>query len=321
MKKFIFSGVLFGAPCHGCIKPGDNHLLSKCKKAFSLVEMLMALLVASLLLAALAPVMTKRATGEVVGISGMGGTIKPPAGSYCWSVSKGGGADSVTLDADGNRIVKYSPETGVYYVNFALASGGGGGGGASAPKNVPDHFTGANGSKLLIEPNMADFEIVSLIGGGGGGGGGAAVDDSTTCTGNPSSDKCGCMGFAYDGSGLCVSGKVGSATFNNASSLCTNPALPKDANNAGWRLPNSTEIARWGSIYSSIGITSGSKTWTSSTATGACSSQVNRYKCNCNGSPREGYTNASDCCSGCTYGITAPTGFPGVTGNGSKYSI
>ena len=45
------------------MKPSKTkpHVLSKkCYFAFSLVEMLMALLVASLLLAALAPVMTKR---------------------------------------------------------------------------------------------------------------------------------------------------------------------------------------------------------------------------------------------------------------------
>ena len=105
------------------------------RPAFSLVEMLMALLVASLLLAALAPVMTKK-INESIGISGLGGTINPPGGSYCWSTTTGGGSENMEYDSNGNRVVKYTTEAGVYYVNFALASGGGGGGGASEFKKI-----------------------------------------------------------------------------------------------------------------------------------------------------------------------------------------
>jgi len=88
--------------------------------AFSLVEMLMALLVASLLLAALAPVMTKRFTGEAVNVGSLGGVIKPPAGSYCWSTTKGGGSDNIEQDANGNRIIKYIPEKTLIKFSFIL---------------------------------------------------------------------------------------------------------------------------------------------------------------------------------------------------------
>ena len=53
--------------------------------AFSLVEMLMALLVASLLLAALAPVMTKKFSENVSVFGAGGGGGRAPAGMKCWN--------------------------------------------------------------------------------------------------------------------------------------------------------------------------------------------------------------------------------------------
>ncbi len=287
------------------MKNFSEFLIFHKRHAFSLVEMLMALLVASLLLAALAPVMTRKLS-ETVNVSGVGGAINPPAGSYCWSTSSGGGSSNIKLDSNGNRVVKYKTEPNVFYVNFALASGGGGGGGASQYNSVAKELTGGNGTSLKIEANMGDFDIVSLIGGGGGGGGGAGVAASVTCTGSVSANKCACMGgYVFDSkNNLCVSKNMGTATFSNASSKCT--SLPKDTNNSGWSVPTRTQLANWNTLYSDLNITSGTKIWSKTSASGSCASSTTKYSCYCDGSYRSGYSSSSSCCSGCSYGSTAP---------------
>ncbi len=265
--------------------------------AFSLVEMLMALLVASLLLAALAPVMTKK-INENIGINGLGGVINPPGGSYCWSTTSGGASETMEFDANGNRVVNYTTEAGVYYVNFALASGGGGGGGASEFKSDSAHFTGANGAALKIETNMDEFDIVSLIGGGGGGGGGAAVDKSTTCTGATSAEKCACMGYSYDSkNNLCVSENLGSKNLTNAKTACQN-VTPLNK----WQLPTMAQLGNWDSSLRSVLKISGN-VWAGD------SEGFNNYdySCSCNGSSRSGYSTAESCCSGCSYGTSNST--------------
>lgn len=270
----------------------------------------MALLVASLLMAALAPVMTRR-LGENINVSGAGGVLNPPAGSYCWSTSAGGGSSTMEFDANGNRKVKYTTEPGVYYVNFALASGGGGGAGGSQPKsedqNIASNNTDSNSyTSLKIEPYMDDFDVVSIIGGGGGGGGGAGLNASVTCTGSVSANKCACIGgYVFDSkNNLCVSENMGTATFSNASSKCT--SLPKDTNNSGWSIPTKTQLANWNTLYSDLNITSGTKIWSKTSASGSCASSTTKYSCYCDGSYRSGYSSSSSCCSGCSYGSTAP---------------
>lgn len=270
-------------------------------KAFSLVEMLMALLVASLLLAALAPVMTKK-INESIGISGLGGTINPPGGSYCWSTTTGGGSENMEYDSNGNRVVKYTTEAGVYYVNFALASGGGGGGGASEFKSENAHLTGVNNTSLKIEANMDEFDIVSVIGGGGGGGGGAAVDKSTTCTGTTSAEKCACMGYSYDSkNNLCVSNNLGSKNLANAKTACSSMSP-----SGKWQVPTTGQLANWNTLYSTFGITSGQTVWSRTSGQGACSANET-YNCYNNGSYRTGYSSSSACCSGSSYGQDAGT--------------
>ena len=89
--------------------------IAKGKQAFSLIEMLMTLLVASLLMAALAPVMTKKVQ-EKVNVSGLGSiifntgkTIYNAPGQYSFVV----------------------PDD-VYEIKIQAAAGGGGGGGANS---------------------------------------------------------------------------------------------------------------------------------------------------------------------------------------------
>jgi len=155
--------------------------------AFSLVEMLMALLVASLLLAALAPVMTKKFSENVSVFGAGGGGGRAPAGMKCWNW------EAKDLNEINQRVVKDFQLDEVWYANFILASGGGGGAGATVSSEENDtmdiNTANATTTGIKITKDMADFEITSLIGGGGGAGGGAAVFSGSTCSGAPSVEK------------------------------------------------------------------------------------------------------------------------------------
>ncbi len=151
-------------------------------QAFSLVEMLMALLVASLLLAALAPVMTKKMHTENLHITSTNNNLQEVEQMVkCLRTS-----DEIKLED-----IAFSDNR----VTFLLVSGGGGGGGASGAYkssiitlSSPASSTTAYSSKVLnLNKDMTDFELETLIGGGGGGGGG-----TFTTTGN--ADYCKNLG-------------------------------------------------------------------------------------------------------------------------------
>ena len=137
------------------------------QRGFSLVEMLMALLVASLLLAALAPVMTKKMDEAAINVSGVNN--KKLAGTPCTQ------ADLLAGEC------KVPPEAG--HINVILVSGGGGGGGAVRAvegANIALNTSGVNGTNAgtkryvgAVLPGTKNlvFEIMSAGGGGGGGGG------------------------------------------------------------------------------------------------------------------------------------------------------
>ena len=126
---------------------GSAAIQKRC--AFSLVEMLMALLVASLLLAALAPVMTKR-MNDNVSITGISGGTRLDYKRTFYTDSE------------------WTVPNGVNQINITAIGGGGSGGGASygfkeitaSESNwiVPDgvtklrvFMTGAGGVELVAE--------------------------------------------------------------------------------------------------------------------------------------------------------------------------
>ncbi len=236
--------------------------------AFSLVEMLMALLVASLLLAALAPVMTRKMNGDYLNISGTGGGGKAPAMFRCWDYDD----PELQLAADGSGY-KVLPNDfqidDAWIINFVLASGGGGGAGATNPNIVSDSYTEPNEGKtgIKIEQNMDDFEIEMMTGGGGGAGGGAAIHSSATCTGSASVDKCECMGQKYDSvNKVCVSNNQGSKNLANAKTACDN-LTPSSK----WQIPTMAQLGNWKNQYSTFGVTNGNTVWSRDTS--ACSKQ------------------------------------------------
>ncbi len=117
----------------------------KLKMGFSLVEMLMALLVASLLLAALAPVMTKR-MADNINITG------------------------ISAKSDSNTVVTVFNEDGTFEVpdgvlNLKVTMIGGGGAGGSAFYGS-EEFT--NSRYWTVPENVTKLRVF-MIGGGGGG--------------------------------------------------------------------------------------------------------------------------------------------------------
>ncbi len=151
-----------------------------CKQtAFSLVEMLMALLVASLLLAALAPVMTKKMNENII----LANT--PSIDDKDWKLYN---YSSICTKASGeNNVCEYTdfivPE-GVFSINLVMLSGGGGGAGATASKtigpiveskisqNLSAGWGDAETKEVPITKFMKNVKLTRLSGGGGGGGGG-----------------------------------------------------------------------------------------------------------------------------------------------------
>ncbi len=137
--------------------------------AFSLVEMLMALLVASLLMAALAPVMTKKMHENLV-ITGTGGAVIPT--SSCDYTTPG------TFGQNGECTVP----SNIYEAGFIIASGGGGGGASADMTNTSvvkvdsvDAASSSSGSQTskIYEFTNTTKTLRFLMSGGGGGAGGA----------------------------------------------------------------------------------------------------------------------------------------------------
>lgn len=214
--------------------------------AFSLVEMLMALLVASLLMAALAPVMTRKIQ-ENINISGSASSGRAPAMFKCWDYN----SPELKYAQDGSNykvLMKDFAIDDAWVVNFLIASGGGGGAGATQSVIAADSYaepTDNISGGIKITYDMDDFEIDLMTGGGGGGGGGAAVYKAATCSGAPSVEKCECMGAVYDSRNkMCVINKKTQTTLPNAYKLC-NSTVPVGK----WQLPSGSE---WRPMDSSL---------------------------------------------------------------------
>ena len=137
-------------------------------EGFSLVEMLMALLVASLLLAALAPVMTRR-MNENMHITG-DMTLK---GEY--TIEEIAFGDSkycpkIINDANGNPLYcegEYVVKEGV--TNITVTAIGAGGGGGTAPTAGYIEYTTAGSTNTFTVPAMVSEIESTLIGGAPGG--------------------------------------------------------------------------------------------------------------------------------------------------------
>lgn len=126
---------------------------SQRRYAFSLVEMLMALLVASLLLAALAPVMTRK-FGDNVNVNGVGGGSKS---EY-----------TRLFDKD----TEWNVPNGVNVINVTAIGGGGAGGGASYGFQ---EFTSTT-NDWIVPDGVTKIRVFMTGAGGGGASGGLGTD-------------------------------------------------------------------------------------------------------------------------------------------------
>lgn len=217
-RAFLHVFLCFLRHCGYLPRHCEPFRVKQSKAAFSLVEMLMALLVASLLLAALAPVMTRKFTDNVNVSGGGAGGYGDISNMECFTSSDV--LDFVTYNTDG-----------AYYANFIMASGGGGGAGATSERKtsiitqkIQGTVAGSSVKDIPITDVMTDVKISLLVGGGGGGGRGetAKSESKASKTFTPSAQNCADYGTvhssdktdtvgnsganfaAYDSKGLCV---------------------------------------------------------------------------------------------------------------------
>jgi len=252
---------------------------------FSLVEMLMALLVASLLLAALAPVMTRR-MNENLHIAGTGGLFSR---SYTCVYREA---------ADNSEQDKCHIPSGVYSVSILAASGGGGGGGASERTTGSktqlldvNGGTGAYGTQTAnqITFNGTTKELEIELGGGGGGGGGTAYFSGNAAP----QEQADCQGRDANGfpNGTNFGAFVASGDNGNQGNICVSLYNPASNGNG-----TSTPTIPGGVTKCTAGATSGQS--------GYCGSNTN-------------CTTGANCC---WEGTTAGAYDSNMPVNGQNYS-
>ena len=159
--------------------------------AFSLVEMLMALLVASLLLAALAPVMTKKMNDSLTINSNFNIKDKETITYEITSDKPEYCGDTIQTDEEGNEYYECHFTVPSDYngpMNITLISAGGGGG--TAPTAGYTEYTQTG---VFTVPAMVNKIEATLISGGAGGGAGGQILKSQTFvasgTGNVKQDE------------------------------------------------------------------------------------------------------------------------------------
>ena len=209
------------------------------QKAFTLAELLLAILIISVILTLLAPVITKRAK-ESISINGAG-TDKINSKLFIYNESD---TDCTKISGANALSCNFTIPSGVNRINAIAVSGGGGGAGATQPTiETGKRLTVANSTagnsrtqEITITNNMKNILISQLIGSGAGGGGATWAESS----GGPQSQS-DCDPFnalfipaAYNGSGgknTCVTkynvgdtygpNIAGSVTTVDVTSTCT----------------------------------------------------------------------------------------------------
>ncbi len=160
------------------------------KHGFSLVEMLMALLVASLLMAALAPVMTRRMHDSMtISVEGEipGKTTKHHEITYQDCLDKGG-KEIQEKDKDGNILSEYCEGTFDIPAGYngdmnVTVIGAGGGGGTASTTGYVEYTTAGSTNTFTVPTLINKLEATLISGGAGGGAGGQVLVDTNYTTG------------------------------------------------------------------------------------------------------------------------------------------
>ena len=152
-----------------CLKFWHSAIKAQTITAFSLVEMLMALLVASLLMAALAPVMTKKFS-ENVNVTGSMGS--PASIKKTYEIEFGSNdCPDIKTDTDGSQYCEGEFEVpGGYSGMMKVTLIGAGGGGGAAPTAGYTEFTTVGSANTFTVPAVVNEIEATLISGGAGGG-------------------------------------------------------------------------------------------------------------------------------------------------------
>ncbi len=160
------------------------------KPAFSLIEMLMALLVASLLLAALAPVVTRRMNESLTVNSNVnfsdGETIVK---ELTFGMNEQTAVCTETgyeYDSKGNITGEYCEGTFVVpndvYQLKVIAIGAGGGGGTAPTAGFTEYTTTGSTNSFTVPAMVNKLEATLISGGAGGGAGGQTLAEHTFVT-------------------------------------------------------------------------------------------------------------------------------------------
>src|SRR5699024_1287821 len=177
------------------------------KRAFTLAELLVSILIISVILTLLAPVITKRAK-ESFSVSS---SRENESRLYLYDIND----SDCTSSTDGTNSLDcvFKVPNNIEEISLVMVSGGGGGAGATNPTvNTNQKLTAANSSignsqtkELTITSSMKNIVVSNLIGSGAGGGG--ASWGSSGGGGGPQS-QADCDPFnalfipaAYNGSG------------------------------------------------------------------------------------------------------------------------
>ena len=234
--------------------------------AFSLVEMLMALLAASLLMAALAPVMTKKFKENVhINATGISNASNFRIFQY----------EDCEAKADNTAVCKFKVPQNIHMIDIYLQGAGGGGAGATSGVNetctVNTHTGNTSANKTIcqttelvknqydpasysswneesytrniinaqIVPGMQNFKAVLIAQGGGGGGATGRIECHNEThkylTAAQNGGTPGCV-TKYNGGDTYLGGPsahVGGNSVVNAGQNCTGPACCWLGNNAG----------------------------------------------------------------------------------------
>ena len=177
------------------------------KSAFTLAELLTAILIISVVMVALAPVITKRMK------------------------------DSISIETDRKKGEEIWTNPGAYTfqvpvgINILEISGaGGGGGGAGAvSKNYSKNYQGA-GTRTITVPKGVSQITFTLVGAGGGGGGANAKTGNDSCK-----YPLTIPSAAESGKDLCVSNMEPAEGYNIYFDVINNPATRASRETACWR--------------------------------------------------------------------------------------
>ena len=156
MKGVCIKGPLKRSDSDGTVSLLQTPAMKRKQPAFSLVELLMALLVASLLMAALAPVMTKRVSDPDI-------KVISEAANY--------DKDSViTIFTDASEQKEFNIPSDASRINITMVGGGGAGGNALYGNK---EFTTTQ--NFTVPKNVKKLRVFMIGGGGGGASGGVGA--------------------------------------------------------------------------------------------------------------------------------------------------